>query len=64
MNLRADAETEATRVFYRRLAEAEQAGLSLLDATEFAKSDVDVEELRRLVRAGCTDGDLIARILL
>lgn len=58
-----DRETEAARVLYRRLCEAEEAGLSLVAATEFAKSSIDIEELRKLVRAGCKP-ELIGRILL
>lgn len=46
----------------RRYEEAEKAGLSPLEARLFARSGIDVGELRRLVDGGCTPA-LICRIL-
>lgn len=42
---------------------AREAGLNMLEAKLFADSDLDIGELRRLVRLGCPP-DLIARLLL
>ena len=57
------ASDEWLAVWRRRYREARQAGLDDLEARVFAADHTDVEELRRLVRAGCSP-KLIARIVL
>lgn len=42
---------------------AVEAGMSPLEARMFAESDIDLEELRRLVKTGCP-AEMIGRILL
>lgn len=36
-----------------RYREARQAGFSIVEASLFADSDVDIEQLRKLVKGGC-----------
>lgn len=54
---------EIVEVFRRRYMEARQAGLEHVEAETFASSDVDIGELRRLVRGAATPTQ-IARLLL
>jgi len=54
---------DETRLYWWRYAQAEKAGMSHLDAAEFARRRVDTGELRRLVRGKCPSR-LLARILL
>ena len=58
-----ELEDEQVRVWNRRYTEARAAGLEHLDAIRFARSDRDVGELRRLVKAGCPP-TVLARIVL
>ena len=60
----ADDDPDEDLVVWRhRYQEARRAGFEHVQACEFAQSDVDVGELRRLVQAGC-EPRLIARIVL
>jgi hypothetical protein len=54
---------ERDEVLRRRYQEALQAGMKDKDADLFARSDVDVGELRRVVRKGCPKR-LIAKLVL
>jgi hypothetical protein len=53
---------EQMRVRVRRFCEAREAGLNMVAAERFAESDVDIGELRRLVRMHCPP-HLIARLI-
>lgn len=53
---------ELHRVISRRFLEARRAGLTRVEARMFAESEIDVGELRRMVKAECPPG-LIARLL-
>jgi hypothetical protein len=55
--------TEIVRMRRRRYQEAVDAGWTKIEAQLFADSDIDVGELRRLVRDGCPP-HLAAAILL
>lgn len=44
---------ERSEVLTRRFHEARAAGLTRIEARNFAESDVDVGQLRKLVRGGC-----------
>lgn len=59
----AQRDQELLEVFRRRYTEARQAGLEHVEAEVFANSDVDIGELRRLVRGRATPVQ-IARLLL
>lgn len=54
---------EATRVRIRRFREARTAGMTVLEAKLFAESEIDIGELRRLVKLECPV-EQITRILL
>lgn len=54
---------EEVRLCVRRFEEARAAGVPFEDAECFARSTIDIGELRRLVKGGC-DPLLIGRILL
>lgn len=56
-------EEEVDAVLRRRRNEALDAGLTFQQAEEFARSELDVGQLRRLVAIGCPP-ELIARIVL
>lgn len=47
----------------RRNREARDAGMSVLEAKLFAESEIDVGDLRKLVRLDCPP-ETIARLLL
>jgi hypothetical protein len=53
---------EQREIRRRRYEEARAAGLSVVEARLFADSELDVGDLRRLVKRGC-EPRLIARIL-
>lgn len=57
------ATDEEATVYLRRFKEARRAGMSRLEAQLFAESEIDVGELRRLVRLGCPAG-MVAALLL
>lgn len=54
---------EARRIARWRFLEARGCGLTRVEARLYAESDIDAEQLRQLVRAGCPPGR-IAKILL
>lgn len=47
------ASDERAKVLRWRYREARQAGFSIVEASLFADSDVDIEQLRKLVKGGC-----------
>lgn len=53
---------EIEQVIRNRRSEATRAGMTRSEARRFAESDVDIAELRRLVKGKCPPR-LIARIL-
>ena len=57
------AEEERIQVQRQRYREALEAGLKPAEAHAFAKSQIDIGQLRQLVAASCKPA-LIARILL
>ena len=56
-------ETESRRIYNRRFDDARAAGMPFEDAECFAHSDIDIGELRKLVKSGCAP-ELLGRILL
>ena len=54
---------ELTNCWNNRYREARQGGLEHMDAIRFARSDTDIGELRKLVRAGCPP-ELVRAIVL
>lgn len=58
-----DRPDECVEVLRRRYQEARKAGLSIAEAQLFSESDIDVGQLRRLVRAGCPPA-VIAKIIV
>ncbi len=54
---------ETARILRRRRDEALQNGMSLVEARLFAESDINIGDLRHLVKSHCP-GDMLARILL
>ena len=58
-----DLTDEEADVFRYRFRQARHAGLLPDDAMEFAHSDADVGELRRLVKGGATAEQIAAIVL-
>jgi hypothetical protein len=54
---------ELELVVSHRKREARQAGMSVVEARLFAESEIDIGELRRLVKQKCPS-ELLARVLL
>ena len=56
-------ETEQEGVLRQRYKEAQEAGMTCVEALEFAASDRDIGQLRLIVKKGCPP-PLVARIVL